>query len=121
VDVDNAYRAQALKALNLGSDIVGFDIQVDTAWVINLLHLNFRVTGTRFQPPVPGVIAAGVPYCFQTQCVGPECRRLVEVIGLAVDNQATELALVHDGNLPALFRPSTLPPEIGACHLPCLI
>ena len=50
--IGNTLGTQALKTCDLGLYIIGFDIKVNTAGVVDLLHLDLQVFRFGFQPAV---------------------------------------------------------------------
>ena len=88
-------RAQALEPPDFGVDVVGLDVQVDAARMLDGLDQNRHFIASDGQAAV--VCRAWV---FRTlgsaaERGRPECRGLVEAIALAVDDDGSEPATVH--------------------------
>ena len=90
-DLAQALGAEGLEARDLGGDVVGLDVQVDPARVIDALDEDDGLVGAVGEG---GVVALGL-YDGAPQRGAPEGSGGVEVAHLAIDPERTQTALVH--------------------------
>src|SRR5688500_4374926 len=87
-------RAQPDQPFGLGIDIIAFDVEVDAAFVADLLQQQDRLVafGVQF-----GVFAVAIDVQRRdrlAECLAPEPRGRLEVIDLAVENEGGQAAVV---------------------------
>ena len=88
-------RAQLLKARNFGRDIVGLDIQVHAALVIDALNLHNGFVRRGLQHPIIAATAPMVEVHGTAERLCPEAGRLVHVRSLTIDQEGAETRTVH--------------------------
>jgi hypothetical protein len=96
-------RAEFLEAGDFGRDVVGLDIEVDAAFMLDTLDLDIDLVRLAREHDVVAAGAWMIRIHRTAQRLGPETRGRVDVIGLAVDLQAIEARTVH-----LRFSPSRL-------------
>jgi len=99
-NIGNSPGSEAFQACHFRPDIIGFDIQVNPARVVDFLHFYIQVFRPGFQAAVERLAGPWIGDGNQAERLGPECRSLVQIIRIAVDNKTTQLALVHHLDLP---------------------
>jgi hypothetical protein len=87
--------AQLLEAGYLGRDVVGFDVEVDPALVLDPLDLHDGFVRRRLQHAVVAARAGVGGVHGATQGPGPEPGSPIDVGRVAVDQQGTESGMVH--------------------------
>jgi hypothetical protein len=90
-------RPQLYQSRNFGLDIVGLDVYVSSALVVDTLDLHDGFIGRSFQH---NVIAAGtgmVAIDRATQRVSPEAGGLFQISGPAINEHGAESGMVHIG------------------------
>src|SRR6185503_5098445 len=96
LDLPEALRAELLEPADLGFDVVGLDIEVHAAVVVDRLHFDVHALVRDLQLDVAVAFLARQGLGRHAERLGPEARRAVQVVGAAVDDEARESALVHD-------------------------
>jgi len=90
---------QPLETPDFSFEIVGFDIQVHSARVLNRLKLDVGFPLPRIEDNVFRIIRIVGGADFVTQSLAPESCLPVEVVCSAIDDQATQDAVVHMSRL----------------------
>src|SRR5690606_15795342 len=86
-------------------DVVGLDVQVHARGMVDLLHFDVQVSRRVAEPLVLGAVQAGVLVDHRRpQRASPERGRRVEVVDVAVDDEACEAAAVCHGYAPVEKR-----------------
>src|SRR3990170_6095126 len=88
---------ERLKARDFRCHVVGLDVEVDPALVLHPLDLHDRLVGRGLQHPVVAARARMAGVDRSAQRLGPESRRGVDVVGLAVDQHGAKTGMVHVG------------------------
>src|SRR6185436_2477619 len=76
---------------------------VHAAVVRDGLHFDVHALVRHLELHVTVAFLAGQDLGRHAECLGPEARRAVQVVGPAIDDEACETALVHDAALPSGF------------------
>ena len=95
-DLRDPRRAEHLETAHLGVDVVGFDVNVHAARVVDPLHQNVRLVCRHLQTPILG----GIGQIFRrvhgcTQHRAPERGVARDVESLTVDHDCAKAAVVH--------------------------
>ena len=95
VEAVHDVRAQLLKTRNFGRDIVGLDIQVHAALVIDALNLHNGFVRRGLQHSIIASTAPMVEVHGTAESFCPEAGRLVHVRSLTIDQEGAETRTVH--------------------------
>ena len=80
--------AQSLQASYFSRDVIGFDVDVNPAFVADALNLHDRFVGWRLQHAVVAARARVIGIYRTAQCFGPKARGLIDVGVLQSINSA---------------------------------
>src|SRR5262249_48955278 len=106
--------AERLEPAHLGLDVVGLDVQVHAAGVVDLLHLDMQVVRFCLQQRIAGVLRALRGPSRQAERPAPELGRGLSVARLAIADETRQPAAMH-GLLPILMvRPAAYPVDSPA-------
>src|SRR4249919_104652 len=81
---------QAFQPGHLSGNVIGFDVDVHAALMLDALYLHDRLVGRRFQHAVVAARARVTGVDRTAQCPGPEARGLVDIGGVAIDQQGAQ-------------------------------
>jgi hypothetical protein len=63
---------ERFESSHLGFNIISFDIQMNTAWMIDLLHLDMQIFWVRLQPNVTAILRSTRGSAGQAECAAPK-------------------------------------------------
>jgi hypothetical protein len=86
---------QLFQAGHFSRNVIGLNIQVNPALVINPLNFNNGLVLRRFQHTVVAATARVIQVDRATQRLSPEAGSLVNIGGIAIDEQRTKSGMVH--------------------------
>jgi len=84
--------AKPLQPLHFCFDIGRLNVEVHAAGMIHLLDLDIHAAGAGSQLAIARL---GVRFDRQSQGLGPESRGAAQILGLAIDDETDQSALVH--------------------------
>lgn len=91
--------AQLLEARDLGGDVVGLDVDVDAALMLDALNLHDRLVGRRLEHAVGAAAHRMRAVDGTAQGFRPKARRRVHIGDLAIDQHGAKARVVHVGFL----------------------
>jgi hypothetical protein len=91
----NHSRPQCFQACYLGGNVVGFDVNVNAALMLNALNLDDRLVGRRYQHAVIATSPRMDGIHFAAQCISPELSRLIDIRYAAINQKSTKTRMVH--------------------------
>ena len=95
LQASNHFRTQRLQSRHLGRNIVGFNIDVDAAFVFNALNLHDRLVGRSLQHAIVAA-SAGMLLVYRTpQCLRPEFRSLTNIRCPTVNENRAEAGVMR--------------------------
>ena len=97
------FGAELLETRHFRGNVIGLDVQVDPARMIDKLDLHNGFIGRRLQHPVVAAAARMVEVHRAAQRTGPESGRCIRVRRVAVDQHGAQARVVHVG--PPSFVP----------------
>jgi hypothetical protein len=106
--------AQVLEPRDLGFDVVGLDVDVDAALVLDALNLDDRLAGRRLEHAVGAAAHRMGAVDRAAERFRPEARRRVDVGDLAIDQHGAKAGAVHVGFLR--LRRTVGEPGAGGLH-----
>jgi hypothetical protein len=89
------FRAEFLEAGDLGRNVVGLDIDVHATLALHALDLNAEFVRRGLEHAVIAAAAGMIWIDGAAQRLGPEPGRRIDIIGLAVNQQAIEARAMH--------------------------
>src|SRR5437764_7337416 len=104
--------AQLFQPRDFARDVVGFDIEVDAAFVLHALNLHAEFARRRLQHAVVAAAAGMLRIDRPAERFGPEAGGRVDIVGLATDQQALDARAMH--GVPSTLIPGCLPPRDAA-------
>src|SRR5437764_2941585 len=98
LDVRNATGAEHLEAARLGLEVVGLDVEMDAALMLDLLYEQDRLARVGIQQAIQR-IALGFGPPAASKRATPELRSGVEIGGLAIEDEGRQPAAMHPRSL----------------------
>jgi hypothetical protein len=90
--------AEPFQACNLGRDIIGLDVEMNSTFVVNALNLNADLVRPVLEHHVIAASAGMIRVDWAAERFGPETRGGADVVDVAVDQNAVDARAMRHGN-----------------------
>src|SRR5579863_7779792 len=93
--LSDTLRSELLEPPHFGFDVIGFDVEMHSARVLDLLHLDVHLFRATLEHPIARLRRVRRRFHGVAEGSAPERSRPIEVLGPAVDDESREPTLVH--------------------------